>query len=157
MEHDELIDGWERAWSGRDPEAFGPLCAPHVQYEDPLTELPLHGAPAIAEHVERLWDGFPDVRMEGTGARLSDGIYVAAPCRLLGTHRRPFADLPATGRAITVHGVFYCQAEDGRLLRVRGFFDVYGAAVQLGLLPGRRTLGERALRLLRGFGLGARG
>ena len=101
--------------------------------------------------------GFPDARLEGTGARLSDGDYVAAPFRVLGTHRRSFAGLPATGRSLTAHGVFYCQVEDGRLLRVRGFFDVYGAAVQLGLLPGRRTLGERALRLLRGFGLGARG
>jgi len=97
------------------------------------------------------------VRLEGTGARLTDGEYLAVPCRVLGTHRRPFAGLPATGRSITAHGVFYCQIEDGRLVRVRGFFDLYGAAVQLGLLPGRRTLGERALLLVRGFGLRARG
>jgi steroid delta-isomerase-like uncharacterized protein len=157
VEHDELIDGWERAWSGRDPAAFGPLCAPQVHYEDPLTDLPLLGAAALGEHAERLWDGFPDVRVEGTGARLSDGEYVAAPCRVRGTHRRPFAGLPPTGRSITAHGVFYCHVEHGRLLRVRAFFDVYGAAVELGVLPGRRTLGERALLLVRGFGLRARG
>jgi steroid delta-isomerase-like uncharacterized protein len=157
VDHDELIDEWERAWSGRDPAAFGPLCAPGVHYEDPLTDLPLLGAAALGEHAQRLWEGFPDVRVEGTGARLSDGHYVAAPCRVLGTHRRSFAGLPATGRSITAHGVFYCQIEHGRLLRVRGFFDVYGAAVQLGVLPGRRSLGERALLLVRGFGLRARG
>ena len=49
--------------------------------------------------------------------------------------------------------VFYCEVEHGKLLRVRAFFDVYGAAVQLGLLPGRGTLGEKALLMLRGFGL----
>jgi steroid delta-isomerase-like uncharacterized protein len=157
VDRDELIDEWERAWSGRDPAAFGPLCAPHVHYEDPLTDLPLRGAASIGEHAHRLWEGFPDVRLEGTGARLTDGEYLAVPCRVLGTHRRPFAGLPATGRSITAHGVFYCHVEDGRLVRVRGFFDLYGAAVQLGLLPGRRTLGERALLLVRGFGLRARG
>ena len=124
MDHDDLIDEWERAWSGRDPAAFGPLCAPQVHYEDPLTDLPLLGAAALGEHAQRLWDGFPDVRVEGTGARLTDGRYVAAPCRVLGTHRRSFAGVPATGRTITAHGVFYCQVERGRLLRVRGFFDV---------------------------------
>jgi hypothetical protein len=33
------------------------------------------------------------------------------------------------------------------------FFDAYGAAVQLGVLPARGTLSERALLALRGFGL----
>src|SRR5207244_1112896 len=120
-------------------------------------DLPLRGAAAIAEHAERLWDGFPDVRLERTGARLTDGTYVAVPCRLLGTHRRSFAGVPATGRSITVHGVFYCQAEHGRLVPVRGFLASYAASGQLGRLPGGRTLGERALLLLRGFGLRARG
>ena len=40
---DELFDGWERAWSGRDPAAFLPLCDPAVAYEDPFTRAPLRG------------------------------------------------------------------------------------------------------------------
>ncbi len=36
---------------------------------------------------------------------------------------------------------------------MRAFFDVYGAAVALGVLPKPGTLGGRALLLLRGFGL----
>ena len=42
-----------------------------------------------------------------------------------------------------------------RLLRVRAFFDLYEAATQLGVLPGRGSLGEKALLVLRGFGLRA--
>jgi hypothetical protein len=38
---------------------------------------------------------------------------------------------------------------------VRGFFDLYDAATQLGVLPGHGTLGEKALLMLRGFGLRA--
>ncbi len=36
---------------------------------------------------------------------------------------------------------------------MRAFFDLYDAAMQLGLLPQRGTLGERALLMLRGFGM----
>jgi len=44
---------------------------------------------------------------------------------------------------------------DERLFRVRAFYDLYDAATQLGILPGRGTMGEKALLMLRGFGLRA--
>jgi predicted ester cyclase len=92
--------------------------------------------------------------MEATGERLSDGRFVAAPVKLLATHRGELAGLPPTGRFVIVHAVFYCELDPRRrrLWRVRAFFDLYDAAVQLGVLPARGTLGERALLLLRGFG-----
>ncbi len=152
---DQLIDGWERAWSGRDAGAFAALCAPELHYEDPLTAEPLEGLGELIGHAERLWEGFPDARLQRTGARLADGRYVAAPCKLLGTHRAPLGGLPATNRFVVLHCVFYCELGRGRLLRVRGFFDLYDAATQLGVLPARGTLGEKALLMLRGFGLRA--
>ena len=39
---------------------------------------------------------------------------------------------------------------------MRAFFDAYEAAIQLGVLPARGTRSEKALLLLRGFGLRAR-
>jgi hypothetical protein len=135
MTVDELIDGWEAAWSGQDPAAFAEVCAAGVQYEDPLTTEPLVGTEQLGRHAARLWAGFPDARLERTGERLANGHFVAAPCKALGTHREPLEGL----------------------LRVRGFYDVYNAATQLGVLPGRGTLGEKALLMVRGFGLRARG
>lgn len=153
MTVDELIDGWEAAWSGKDADAFEPLCAPDLHYEDPLTAEPLESIEDLGRHAERLWAGFPDARLERTGERLANGKYVAAPCKLLGTHKEPLEGLPATNRFVVVHCVFYCELQRGQLLRVRGFFDLYGAAVQLGVLPSRGSLGEKALLVLRGFGL----
>jgi steroid delta-isomerase-like uncharacterized protein len=150
---DELIDGWQAAWSGHDAAAFAEVCAAGVQYEDPLTDQPLAGLDALTAQAERLWAGFPDARLEQTGARLSDGGFVAAPCKLLGTHRQPLDGLPATNRFVVVHCVFYCEVQNGLLLRVRAFYDVYEAAIQLGVLPARGTLGGKALLILRGFGL----
>jgi steroid delta-isomerase-like uncharacterized protein len=155
MTVDELIDGWEAAWSGKDPDAFESLCAADLHYEDPLTAEPLEGVEALAGHAGRLWAGFPDARLERTGERLANARYVAAPAKLLGTHKTQLEGLPATNRFVVVHCVFYCELERDRLLRVRGFFDLYDAAVQLGVLPARGTLGERALLMLRGFGLRA--
>jgi steroid delta-isomerase-like uncharacterized protein len=154
---DELVDRWEAAWSGRDGHAFAPLCDARVQYEDPLTRMPLIGVDELTAHAELLWQGFPDVRVERAGERLADGRFVAAPCKLAGTHRGALEGLPASDRFLVVHAVVWCELRHGRLLRVRTFFDLYDAAVQLGVLPTRGTLGEKALLMLRGFGLRARG
>ena len=155
MSTDELIDDWEAAWSSKDSAAFAPLCAADVHYEDPLTPEPLEGAAELGRHAARMWAAFPDARMERTGERLTNGKYLAAPCKLLATHRAPLEGLPATNRFVVVHCVFYCELRDERLLRIRAFFDLYDAAVQLGVLPARGTLGEKALLVLRGFGLRA--
>ena len=159
MTHDELMDGWERAWSGRDPRAFAPLVAEDFHYEDPLTNDPLESGAAVAAHAARLWAAFPDARLQRTGERLlsSDGRYLAAPAKLLGNHSEPLEGLAATGRFVIVHAVFYCEVADGRLHRVRAFFDLYDAALQLGILPRPGTLSEKALLALRGFGIRAGG
>jgi steroid delta-isomerase-like uncharacterized protein len=155
MTTDELFDGWEAAWSGKDAAAFDELCAADFHYEDPLTVEPLEGVEALAGHAERLWAAFPDARLEKTGQRLTQGDFAAAPSKLLGTHRAALEGLPPTNRFIVVHCVFYCQLDRQRLKRVRAFYDLYGAATQLGVLPGRGSLGEKALLMLRGFGLRA--
>jgi steroid delta-isomerase-like uncharacterized protein len=152
---DDLIDRWQAAWSGKQTSAFASLCTADVHYEDPLTPEPLEGAAELGRHAARLWAAFPDARLERTGERLCSGGFVAAPCKLLATHRAPLEGLPATNRFLVVHCVFYCELRDECLLRVRAFFDLYEAAVQLGVLPARGPLGEKALLVLRGFGLRA--
>jgi steroid delta-isomerase-like uncharacterized protein len=155
MNVNELMDGWEAAWSGKDAGAFGEICLPEVHYEDPVTPEPFEGLEELVRHAERLWAAFPDARLQSTGERLTSRRFVAAPSKLLGTHRGPLEGLPATNRFVVVHCIFYCEMKRGMLLRVRGFYDLYDAATQLGILPGRGTLGERALLMLRGFGLRA--
>ncbi len=153
VKQEELFDEWERAWSGRDPSRFEPLCADGFQYEDPLTPQPLLGADGVAAHAQRLWAAFPDARLNRTGERLGDGAFACAPCKLLGTHREPLGNIAPTGRFVVVHAVVYCELREGQLLRARAFFDAYDAGMQLGLFPKPGTAGHRALLMLRGFGL----
>jgi len=151
----KLIDDFEAAWGSGNPAAFAAVCAPDVHYEDPLLRQPLEGPAAIAAHAQRLWAGFPDVRVQRTGERLTDGRFIAAPVKVRGTHRNEMEGIPATGRFLVVHVVFYAELDPPRerLWRVRAFFDLYDAAQQLGVLPRHGTVGERALLMLRGFGL----
>jgi steroid delta-isomerase-like uncharacterized protein len=159
---EELVAALLDAWSKQDADAFGPLCAPEIGYEDPTTTEPVEGANAIAEHAARLWKAIPDGRLDTTGPMMvqqerPDPVYVAAPCKLLGSHRGPLDELPASGRFVIIHGVVIATAADQRLTRIRVFFDRYDAAQQLGILPAPGTLGEKALLMLRGFGLRMRG
>ena len=112
---DEIIDGWEAAWSGRDAAAFEEVCDHRVHYEDPLTAEPLEGLDLLQNHASRLWAAFPDARLERTGDRLTDGHFVAAPCKLLATHREPLNGLPATNKFVVVHAIFYCEVKHERL------------------------------------------
>ena len=100
-----------------------------------------------------MWAAFPDARLHPTGPRLSDGTHASAPAKLLGTHRGPLEGLAATNRSVVLHVVFFAELREERLFRVRAFFDAYGAAVALGVLPRAGTFGEKALLMLRGFGL----
>ena len=155
---DELVDHFQAALVGRDRAAFAGCCALDVHYEDPLTDAPLRGVDALGDHAARLWVAVPDAGIERAGERLTDGRFVAAPVRVAGTHTGELPGLPPTRRPFSVHAVLFCELDPPRerLWRVRAFFDLYDACVQLGVLPAHGGLGEKALMLLRGFGLRSR-
>ena len=148
-----LGDRWVDAWAGRAGDAFAACCTADVAYEDPVATEPLTGLAALSAHAERLRGAFPDLSVECSARPLGDATFACLPWRAAGTNRGALGPLPATRRHVVVHGLHYVELSDGRVRRARGFFDLYGAAVQLGLLPGRGTRGESALLALRGFGL----
>src|SRR5262245_14942816 len=100
---DDLFDAWERAWSGRDTRAFDAVCAPEIHYEDPLTPEPLVGVKALKRHAKQLWAAMPDARVNSTGARLDNGTFACAPCRIIGTHDGELGRIHPTHKQITVH------------------------------------------------------
>ena len=147
---DSLADRWLAAWTSGQ---FAAVCTVDIHYEDPATSEPLSGLSALSAHANSVRAAFPDLRIERTAPRIGDDHYACVPWRATGTHRGPLAALPGSDRFVALHGVHFVELHDGRVRRARGFFDLYDAAIQLGLLPGRGSLGETALLLLRGFGL----
>jgi len=153
MDLDALFDGFNAAWTSREAAPFAAVCVDDVHYEDPLTAAPLVGVGSLAAHAAELWAAFPDAQVSATGARIAGGAFACAPCRISGTQRGPLGRIAATRRRVEVHAVVYAELREDRLWRVRAFFDLYGVGTQLGALPKHGTAGERALLLLRGFGL----
>jgi steroid delta-isomerase-like uncharacterized protein len=150
---DDLASAWLHAWAGSEP--FSACCTPDVQYEDPLAHEPLRGLDALEQHASRLRGALPDLRIERTGRMLAEGQNACIPWRVAGTHKNGTTALPATNRFVTLHGLHYVELSDGQIRRARGFYDLYDAATQLGILPARGGLGESVLLVLRGFGLRA--
>jgi steroid delta-isomerase-like uncharacterized protein len=149
-ELDRLAQRWREGWHGGGFEA---CCTPDVAYEDPVAVDPLRGVEALDRYAVALGAAFPDLRVEATAPPLGRGSHACIPWRALGTHSGDIGALPATERFVTLHGLHYFELTDGRVRRARGFFDLYDAATQLGLLPARGGLGETVLLMLRGFGL----
>jgi steroid delta-isomerase-like uncharacterized protein len=148
---DELAERWRAAWQGP-AGGFEACCTPDVSYEDPVALVPLAGLEALEAHAKALRDGFPDIRVEAAGDSVGSDRIACLTWRALGTHRGELVGLPASNRFVVLQGVHYAELDDGRVRRARGFFDLYDASVQLGLLPAHGSLGERALLMLRGFG-----
>ncbi len=147
---DELAVRWRAGWQGA---GFESCCTPDVTYEDPVAVDLLRRVEALDRHAATLRGAFPDLRVEATAPPLSRGGHVCVPWRATGTHRGDIWSIPATDRAVSLHGLHYLELSDGLVRRARGFFDLYDAATQLGLLPTRGGAGETVLLLLRGFGL----
>ena len=125
-----------------------------MSYEDPVAIEPLRGVDELDATPLALREAFPDLRVEATSPPLvARRPRVRALARARHPPRRRRRMLPATDRFVTLHGLHYIELSDGVVRRARGFFDLYDAAMQLGLLPARGGLGETALLLLRGFGL----
>jgi steroid delta-isomerase-like uncharacterized protein len=150
---DDLAATWVRAWTV--DAGFQSCCTPDVQYEDPLAKEPLQGVDALEAHARRLRDALPDLRVERSGQTLADGAFACVPWRAVGTHKNGTPTLPGTNRVVALHGLHYLELADGQVRRARGFYDLYDAATQLGILPARGGVGESVLLLLRGFGLRA--
>ncbi|MDQ3720053.1 MAG: ester cyclase [Actinomycetota bacterium] len=147
---EELASGFTAGFEG---SGFEGVCTPDVHYEDPIATEPLSGPAALDDHALRLRRAIPDLSVERSSSALGNGRHACVPWRLTGRHDGDLDALPATGRPLALHGLHYFELSDGAVRRARGFFDLYDAATQLGLLPARGGLGETALLLLRGFGV----
>jgi steroid delta-isomerase-like uncharacterized protein len=150
----DFADRWQKAWNSHLPERVTALCSDDVLWDDPLTEQPERGRPAVAEYLRQTWRAFPDLTFswpEGPYASF-DGHKLALHWHVTGTMLGPMQPpgFAPTGRRAELDGVDLLELRDGLVCAYHGFFDVRGVAQQIGVLPGPGSAGERiAVRLQR--------
>ena len=144
---------------GRRRGAFRDMCAPDLHWEDPFCVEPLRGPEELADHAAQLGRRSPTRRSTRPGRACTRGRFIAGPVKLGGTHLGEIEGVTPSGRYVLVHAVLYCELDPPgeRLWRVRVFLDGYDAAVQVGMLPRRGSLGERALMVARALRAAALG
>ena len=103
--------------------------------------------PDGAIEFSRMWaDGFPDgnVTIDRTIAS-GDTVVVefTGTGRHTGTLRAPGGDVPATGQSVTLQLCDVQDIRDGKIRRLRSYFDAASLLQQLGVMPEARV-GEKA-------------
>jgi hypothetical protein len=148
------VDAFLDAWNGRVQAAFAaparPTCTTRTR-----SSVSRSGARGARDARGRLWEAFPDVRIEEAGERLRGGAFTALPVKALGTNTGELDGLPPTKRFVVVHAVVYAEVRGpGSSARGSSATATTRRAARAAPAPG--TLGDKALLALRGFGLAPR-
>jgi len=107
------------------------LAHPDYVYRNPADEM--RGAEAIKGLFAAYRAGFPDFHVH-VDERVTDGDRIIQAFTLTGTHRGEFMDIPATGRAIKVHGFVFSRFADGKIIEEWEVIDQLSFLEQLGVL-----------------------
>jgi steroid delta-isomerase-like uncharacterized protein len=129
---ERFLAGRERAWIERDA---GALAADHAP--DGVVESPTHGRLTTREGIREVYatwfDAFPDLRFVRNDL-IVEGDRAAVFFTSTGTHHRPFASIPATGRHMEIRGVFLMTFRDGLIAHEKRYYDSTSLLVQIGVI-----------------------
>lgn len=130
---EDIVDSYFDAWNDHDPEGVVASLLDGATYTDPtVVAEPLSGD-ALADHVQGLLDGFPDLSFEIIDIGPPVGGVVFARWLMTGTNLGSYRGAPPTGREVRLEGIDVITLTDGGLSSVEGYFDRQTMAEQLGL------------------------
>ena len=148
---EEFVERWLAAWNSRHPERVLELMTDDIIYDDSARPQTMRGHAQVREFLEFCWRAFPDFTVEAVGGPLvaSDGARAAFWWRSRMTNTGPIdpPGIPATGKLVDYEGADFHEYGHGKVARLRIVFDMADVSRQLGLVPGRGSLGERAMVL----------
>lgn len=94
---------------------------------------PVSGRAAIEEFYRRLFEAFPDFRLEPHELIVEGGRAVQV-ATFEATHHGTFMGMPPSGRHVRVPGVFLFTVHNHEIERLRSVYDFTGLLVQAGVL-----------------------
>jgi steroid delta-isomerase-like uncharacterized protein len=145
----EFGERYLAAWSSHDPAAVAACATEDVVWVDPALERPAVGRDELAAFVRQSVTAFGDLSFgePGEPGISADGRAAYVPWRMTGTNTGPI-DPPGfapTGKRIEIKGFDVWQFRDRLIWRYEAIYDFSEIARQLGLLPPRGGVAERAM------------
>ena len=116
-----------------DEAAAEAIWADDIVFREP--QQVLRGREAGKARYRAFRAAFPDIAAT-LHEEVAQDDKVAVRYTLEGTHRGPFAGVPATGKRVTLSGIALFRLADGRIAEGWGCADFFGFLQQLGALPG---------------------
>ena len=112
------------------PEKLDEICSPDIRGHA--------GAGAdlagLKNSIASFVDSFPDLKA-GIRSLVCEGDLVSTWVNYEGTHHGPFAGVPGSGRPIRIFGWDLFRVEDGRIVEITSYCDVFTLMNQIGALP----------------------
>ena len=107
-------------------------------HQDMVEQVPLPGQGPGLDGLKAILRGmraaFPDMHWK-VEEQIAEGDKVMTRFEWTGTHRGPFAGVPATGRPVKVWGIVVDRFEAGKIADTRIIMDTMGMMMQLGVIP----------------------
>jgi steroid delta-isomerase-like uncharacterized protein len=135
-------DAFEEVWNQGKVAVLDGLCAPTYLYHDPFRP-DVRTLEDLKRYVTEVRSYFPDFHLTIEDL-IGEGEQVVVRYTWRGTHTGDFVKpmpLPATGKQVTVTGIYMSRAVDGKAVEAWNVADNFGLLQQLGLLPVPQPVG----------------
>ena len=88
----------------------------------------------LKDSISGFLESFPDLRAE-VKHLVCEGDVVSGWVTYSGTHQSTFAGVPGTGRSLSFPGWDLFRVEDGRIVELTSYCDLFSILNQIGALP----------------------
>lgn len=128
----ELAEKWVEAMNKHDAELLGSLCADDVVSREMAEPEAFEGKTAVINAYKELFSAFPDCTTEIVN-RIADEKGVLLEVLWKGTSKGPFRGTPPTGKKVELPIAYVFEIENGKIKKVREYYDALTYINQMGL------------------------
>ena len=134
---------FDEVCNGRNQSAADELFAPNHQYHDPSSPWVGPGPEGMQQLTSMYYTAFADAHWHVDEMIPGENGTVVTRWTANGTHTAELQGLPATGRRVTVQGIWINRVSGDRIQESWNVWDTLGMLQQLGVVP---SMGASAAR-----------
>jgi steroid delta-isomerase-like uncharacterized protein len=124
----------EQVWNQRKLELIDEMIASNFVQHEAQAPFPVTGPEGVRQFIKHYLAAFPDLHFTVDDV-VAEGQTVVTRWTSTATHTGDLPGIPATGRRISVTGMFSSRVEDGKFVESWSNWDALGLLQQLGVAP----------------------